>query len=229
MKNVGDYSTDPEVYEWILEQSPLRDSGRNYLNGREIGDETLAKFRVGQIGNSRHLLDSTLAAFGYDRLRRAGLASAHSESIRFVFPSNYLLFPFLADGKCEYLQARAVDGASRPRWKCPIGLLPPVYNVGALSKSQNIFLCEGVTDVLSAHELGHVAVALLGGSAAVPLDFIARLKGKTIRIIPDNDQAGGRMGASLGHLLTKHGVDNIIQAWPDGINDVNEYLVSVRK
>lgn len=86
-----------------------------------------------------------------------------------------------------------------------------------------------MTDVLSAHELGQVAVALLGGSAQVPLNFIARLKGRTIRIVPDNDRAGRRMGASLGQHLAKHGIDTIVQSWPDGINDVNEYLVSVRK
>jgi DNA primase len=116
-----------------------------------------------------------------------------------------------------------------PRWKCPNGLSPPVFNVGALSKSKDIFLCEGITDVLSAYELGEVAIAILGASARIPPDIIAELKGRTVRIVPDNDPAGRRMGTGLAQRLSKHGIDTIVQNWPNGINDANEYLVSVRQ
>ena len=228
----GEYSIDPDVYEWILRHSPLQESGRTYLNGRKLSDKTLEEFHVGQIGDSRELCNIALAEFGRERVRRAGLVSLlpHSDAARFVFLSNYLLFPFLVDGRCEYLQTRAAGNATaRPRWKNLNGLQPPVFNVGALSKSKNIFLCEGVTDVLSAHELGQAAVALLGGGAQLPSNFMAQLKGRTIRILPDNDSAGRRMGLSLGQSLAKYGVDPIVQSWPVGINDVNEYLISVRQ
>ena len=36
------------------------------------------------------------------------------------------------------------------------------------------------------------------------------------------------MGVKLGDRLAKYGIDTIVQSWPAGINDVNEYLVSIR-
>jgi DNA primase len=137
-----EFSIDPEIYEWILCHSPLQDAGRSYLNSRKISDKTLEEFRVGQIGDSFKLRDSALTEFGHERLHRAGLVtlSASSNFTRLVFPSNYLLFPFIVDERCEYLQARAVGNvATGPRWKCPNGLSPPVFNVGALANRRISF------------------------------------------------------------------------------------------
>jgi DNA primase len=140
----------------LVNNSPLQDTGRRYLLGRRLTERTLKEFRIGQIGDAKKLLASAREIFGVERLYKSGLVSKYQDNSYsgLVFNSGYLLFPFLDDEKCQYLQARAIgDAASGPRWKCLHGLQPTIYNIGALRSTKKVFLCEGVTDVLSAYEL----------------------------------------------------------------------------
>jgi DNA primase len=161
------YVYDGPVYDWVLSNCPLQDTGRRYLRGRNITESTLEEFQVGQVGNTKELVALGCEVFGAERLYKSGLISRYRDTNRsdLVFSSGYLLFPFLDEGKCQYLQARAIgDESFGPRWKCLHGLQPTIYNVGAVRNSKKVFLCEGVTDVLSAYELGQNAFALLGAN-----------------------------------------------------------------
>lgn len=144
-------------------------------------------------------------------------------------PSNYLLFPFLQDGTVAYLQARRADDRKDYRWFCPAKLLPPPYNLDALAQSgSTITICEGITDVLSAHELGLLPIGLLGAMRDLGPDIIDRLIGRNIAIFADADRSGRELAKRLGGRLAARGITVVTKKLSPKVNDLNDYLRSRR-
>jgi DNA primase len=102
-----------------------------------------------------------------ERLRRCGLVSDGKFGDRFVFPTGYLLFPFYGRRQTSGIFRRVAQTAGAQwRWLCLSNLLPPVFNQSALcAGTATISICEGVSDVISAHELGMSAIGLVGANA----------------------------------------------------------------
>lgn len=216
---------DPEVYAWILDQSPLHANGRTYLESRGFSPQTLAHFQVGQVNDRRDLLNRAVAFFNLERLRRCGLLTDRRSGPEFVFPSGYLLFPFISNGKIAYLQARRADHIREWRWFCPAELLPPMFNLDVLSGQEaTIAICEGVTDVLSAHQLGIAAIGLVGAGARPDAAVIASLAGRNVSACGDADKAGASLAQGLIRLLSPHGITVARMRLPAGLNDLNDFL-----
>lgn len=216
---------NPELYSWLLDQSPLGDGGRAYLSARGFSAATLAAFRIGQVADRPALLRAARREFGEDRLRRAGLVRDGRRGPDLVFPSHYLLFPFLFDGAVSYIQARRADGAPAYRWLCPGGMLAPAFNSDILSQGHaTVMICEGVTDTLSAHELGRPAIGLTGANARLDPETIARLRGHNVVLLGDSDKAGRGFARDIVRLLSAHGITAIARSLPGGANDLNDLL-----
>lgn len=223
------HRVDPEVYGWILDQSPLSTSGRVYLQRRAFSPETIAHFRVGQIGDRTSLFRSALSAFGMPRLEEAGLVMQGRYGPLLCLPSNYLLFPFLQGDIITYLQARRADDGKEYRWFCPAKLLPPPYNLDALAKpGSTITICEGITDVLSAHELGMHSIGLLGAMHDLGTDIIDHLIGRNVAIFADADRSGRSLAKRLSDRLAARGITVVSKQLPPEANDLNDYLRSRR-
>jgi DNA primase len=223
------HCTDPEVYGWILDQSPLSESGRVYLQGRAFSAETIAHFQVGQIGDRTSLLRRALSTFGMPRLEKAGLVMQGRHGPLLCLPSNYLLFPFLQENTVTYLQARRPDDGKEYRWFCPTKLLPPTYNLDALAKpGSTITICEGITDVLSAYELGMLPIGLLGAMRDLGPDVIERLVGRNVAIFADADRSGRSLAKRLSERLSARGITVVTKKLPPEVNDLNDFLRSRR-
>ncbi len=221
---------DVEVFDWVLERSPLLSDGAQYLSRRAFSAKTLAHFRVGQMGDGRDLLYAATARWGRDRLVACGLLKEARCADELVFPSRYLLFPFLVGGKVTYLQARRPDDGHARRWLCPSHLRPPLFNADALTAAgSTITLCEGVTDVLSAFELGMNAVGLLGASSWLDGETVARFRGRNVAVLGDADKAGCSFGQRMSSLIAPHGLTIIRKRLPTGCNDLNDYLLATRR
>lgn len=216
---------DTELNGWLLDQSPLAAEGRAYLTGRGFSGETLAAFRIGQVGNRSALRRAAIARFGVERMRRCGLLYDGRWGTDLVFPSRYLLFPFLINGAVSYLQARRSDDRSDFRWVCPANMLPPAFNLDVLDQNHaTVLICEGVTDTLSAHELGHPAIGLTGAKAHFDPTTMARLRGRNILLIGDRDAAGQGFAREMVQLLSRQSITAIARALPAGVNDLNDLL-----
>jgi DNA primase len=85
-------------------------------------------------------------------------------------------------------------------------------------------ICEGVTDTLSAHELGRPAIGLTGANAKLDLATIEKLRGHNVALLGDNDRAGKGFARDIVRLLASHGITAIAQSLPDGANDLNDVL-----
>ena len=139
------------------------------------------------------------------------------------------MFPFLDDQTVIYIQARRADNGLEHRWLCPAKLPPPAYNLDALaSTSRSILICEGVTDVLSAGEMGKDALGLLGANSQLDPAVIAKLKRRNVIVIGDADAAGRKFARTLVNALGSSGITAVSRRPPGGANDLNAYLQSRR-
>ncbi|MFZ2982977.1 MAG: CHC2 zinc finger domain-containing protein [Sphingobium sp.] len=223
--STGEVGSDSEIFTWILAQSPLAPSGRAYLDSRGFVPATLAHFGVGQLGEGKALLRAARERFGETRLERCGVMIKGRYGPYLAFRSGYLLFPFVIDGEIVFLQARRPDGERDSRWLCPAHLPPPPFNLEALAGSApTITICEGVTDVLSAHQLGIPAIGFVGASARIDAPTIARLRGRNVAVLGDADAAGAGFAQRLVRLLGDHGITASTTSMPEGINDLNDFL-----
>jgi DNA primase len=181
------------------------------------------------VSDRSQVLSSAVRRFGQERLRHCGVTADGSFGERLVFPTGYLLFPFIMEGEVAYLQARRPDQEAKWRWLCPHGLLPPVFNQDVLSSDvPTISICEGVTDVISAHELGLVAIGLVGVNGHLDSGTIAKLSGRNVAIYGDVDDAGSRFSRQLVRLLAAKGITAISKRLPKGVNDLNDQLRKMR-
>ncbi len=216
---------DGEVFGWLLQSSALAPSGTAYLKTRGFTEAAIKHFRIGQILDRAQSLNDALVRFGRQRLEDCGLIDPGPAGDRLVFPTGYLLFPFLAGDEVSYLQARRSDQGNSWRWMCPKGLLPPVFNRNVLlSDASTISICEGVTDVISAHELGLQAIGLVGAHGHLDAHTLANLRGRNVDVYGDADEAGLRFSRRLVSTLSGVGISAIAKQLPGGANDLNDHL-----
>ncbi len=224
---------DPEVLEEFLKLAPLLDTGRKYLEARAIRSETAAAFGVGQLATDSDALRHLGQRFGFSRLSSSGLLTTSStpQNLRLVFPRPSLIFPFRERGEAHYMQARYIGNESfAPRWSNLRGHRHRVYNADVLSSNaERIAICEGVTDTLSAMELGYQAVGLVGVSARFAEAQIKALRQRTVFLLLDWDDRGEARARELAAELARFGVPTIRLARPSATaSDLNEYLIELR-
>lgn len=234
LKIAANLEDDSEVYEAFVACCPLAHSGRAYLKHRAFDDDTLRHFRVGQLPIDRDVAPDLVCRFGFSRVQTAGLLTSAStpSNFRLTFRRGYILFPILARGVIVCCQARPAgphgDGA---KYVNPVGRRPRTYNADALDTgAREIAVCEGVTDTMSAHQLGRSAIGLLGVSNRLEESEIAKLKGRRIELLTDWDDAGERKARSLRKELSKYGLVCVRKERPDpDVKDLNEYLIRLRR
>ena len=218
---------DVEVYDALLSASPLAASGIAYLTGRAISEATMTAFRIGQIGDSRSVARRLSTKFGYERVAAANLFSlrATPDAPALTFRTDQILIPFFENGRCVYFQSRACRDAAGGRW-FNLRRRHRLFNVDALidPKVRRIAICEGVTDSLSAFELGMAPLGLVGASASLPQERATLLRGKQVDIFADNDARGLDLAKRLQVQLSKIGVVATRRFLPPGIKDLNEFL-----
>ena len=101
-----------------------------------------------------------------------------------------------------------------------------------IDESPTIFIVESWTDALSLEEIGYSAIAMnrvanadtvLADLVEKYLDIICR---KRIIIMCDSDDIGNEANKNISLMLSKFGIKaEIIDSYPAGIKDANEWLV----
>ena len=226
---------DHEVYEQLLQLALLQASGHKYLIERGISSKTIAAFSIGQVTNTNMILKKLLRAYGFMRLNNAGLLTTKSSlrDARLIFPDSSLLFPFFEHCRVAYLQARVINSAnSTGKWRNLNHRTPRIYNVDALidSEADTLSICEGVIDTLSAFELGHIAIGLLGINATLSTEQLIKLRGRQVNILLDWDPPGDAKSAELKQQMRRFGIVSTRKNRPSTKGyDLNDYLVESSK
>lgn len=215
------YSASPELYAALLELCPLDATGLAYLRGRGFTDETIRHFRLGSLRDPKDVYAALAEHFGGSRVRRAGLS--REGAIGLVLQSPSILFPFFDGDRVDYVQARKLPDGALPKWSGPMGVAKPVFNFSVISSAKSVYICEGATDVMAAHQLGYAAIGLLGGSTPLPVDVVRALRGRSIYIVPDNDAVGETMVTRVKAQLRSAGLSATTKRLPAG-EDLSDFV-----
>jgi len=220
---------DHILYAALLTRAPLLRSGTDYLHGRGFQDSIIANFEIGQVP-SIAVVRSLVAEFGFARVEAAGLLTKSSTPIRYwpIFPEGAILLPYMESGQVTYFQARILDDyAKNDRWRNLNHRRRRLYNADVLSNPdiKCVAICEGVMDVISACQLGHQAIGLIGITAGLSPAQMISLRGRQVDLLLDWDPPGERRAATLRKELARFGVAATRKSAPPcGAKDVNDYL-----
>ncbi|AXO15247.1 CHC2 zinc finger domain-containing protein [Thalassospira indica] len=228
-REVEESAYDHELYASFLAQSPLRSSGKLYLQNRGFSDAIISRFSIGQVPDIA-MIRTLIADFGFNRVEVAGLLTKSSTQSSYwpIFPKGSLLFPYLEGGRVAYFQARLINETEKEkRWRNLNHRRRRLYNVDVLTdiNVRRVAICEGVTDVLSATQLGCEAIGLIGVGAGLSESEMIALRGKQIDLLLDWDTAGEKRATTLGKELKRFGVAATRKSAPQsGATDINDYL-----
>jgi DNA primase len=120
-------------------------------------------------------------------------------------------------------------GLKAPRHCYLPGPLRGVVNFQAARTSDEVVLAESIFDAMSFHQVGiAVAIPIYGTNGFTPdhLDLLKRERVSRVILALDNDDAGRKATDALKGKLEASGISVRAVAFPAGIKDANELLVS---
>jgi|SRR5665213_48157 len=206
-----------------------------YMNSRGFSDYVLDKFGVRGVvmtaAQDNPLVDF-YKRYSVDELVAVGLVDQKDKSYaRLRFTSHPIILPYYLGSLVVYLQGRLMgDGDGKiTRYMNVRGSITHAYNHDALLRSvDDLFICEGVTDVLSMVELGYENVIGVPGANNFHPDWLIDFKGKRIVLALDNDKAGAAAAGRIGNYARSRGLIVDSFTLPVGIKDINKLLMAQR-
>ena len=194
------FSTEPELYAWLVENCPAISSaqGMNYLNAHGISLETASRFHLREITNPKIFFDRLVAKWGTQRVYQSGIAwGEHQQAEKLIWDKPALLIPFFQHGAVIYLQARMFAGGRK--YLNPRGIAKPMFNgdrLADLPAGGVIHLCEGVPDTLALEAHALAAVGVLGATSFRP-EWVERFAKFKVIVLEQGDAAGKKFAADI--------------------------------
>ena len=201
-----------------------REDAQAYLVERGITDSDLV--RALRIGYADGSLLKTIPRTGElrDELLATGVITPEGRELLggcIVVP-----LPDPLTGEWTSLYGRGMKAARH----CYLpGPLRGVVNFQAAKTSEEVVLAESIFDALSFHQTGiGIAIPIYGTNGFTPdhLDLLKRERVKRVVLALDNDDAGRKATDALKGKLEAVGLTVRAVAFPSGIKDANELLVS---
>ncbi len=214
----------PRVIEHYHRTFCAREDAQAYLKKRGITDVDL--WRAHRIGYADGSLLKVIPKAGEVRraLKALGVVTAQGRELLggcLVVP-----IPDPTSGQWTSLYGR---GMRTPRHCYLPGPLRGVVNFHAVRLSEEVVLTESILDALSFHQAGvSIAIPIYGtnGFTADHFDLLKREGVKRVVLALDNDDAGRKATDTLRKKLEEAGVAVRVAAFPRGIKDANDLLVS---
>lgn len=212
--------------------------GYQYLQKRQLSEETMKRFGLGYAGKNGAELVNYLRSKGFadDLIKEAGLANyseRHGLASQFwnrvMFPiqdSNNRVIGFggrvMGDGEPKYLNSPETPVFDKRRNL--YGL-----NFARTARSGNIILCEGYMDVIAMHQAGFTqAVASLGTAFTVEQANLLRRYTDNVLLAYDSDGAGVKAALRGIGILREAGLTGkVINMKP--YKDPDEFIKALGK
>jgi DNA primase len=234
-QNVAHKSADPEILENLYKLLSLSPNVWRYMVSRGFSESVIDESGVVEFRPTIDMMQNLISKFGFDRVMEAGLLSKKSSQTdaRFAFPVGSAIFPFFESGVIVNLQARVLKNPAKfGKWRNLNFVSRSKYNSDVLYDRNipSICVCEGITDTLSAKQLGLSAVGILGVSTHFTDIELSCLQGRIVYILTDWDSPGEKKAAELSALFKAKGIMSIRKKRPSpSATDLNEYLIEKSK
>jgi len=216
-------------HDILLNNTQGKAIGFSYFKERGFTEETIEKFKLGYSLNQRDAFTKTALDKGYklDYLDKTGLSIARENNAFDRFKGR-VIFPILSmsgrvlgfgariltsDKKiAKYLNSPESDIYHKSK------ILYGIYHAKqAISRTDNCYLVEGYTDVISMHQSGIENVVSSSGTALTPdqIRLISRLT-KNITVLFDGDAAGIKASFRGIDLILAEGLNVKVLTFPEG-------------
>jgi len=214
----------PRVVEHYHRTFCEREDAQAYLKKRGLVDADL--LRALKVGYADGSLLKVVAKDGEIREQLVSLGVITAEGRELLGGCVVVPIPDPVSGRWANLYGR---GMKTDRHCYLPGPLRGVLNFQAARLSQEVILAESVIDALSFHQAGiATAIPIFGTNGFTP-DIFDTLKREGVRRVTlalDNDEPGKKAAASLKEKLSAAGLLVRVAAFPEGIKDANDLLVS---
>jgi len=209
-------------------------AAREYLASRGINDESRQRFLIGYSPNSwSWLIDAGRAAgHGAEVLRAAGLAvSRTGSSGHYDLFRGRLMFPIhdlqdraismggriIPGGDPDKVGAKYINGPETLIFNKSRQLYGLNLARGAITKSKEVLVMEGYTDVIAARQAGIEPIVAVLGTAlgAAHIEILRRFVDRVVLVL-DGDQAGRSRADQVLELFVNANVDLRIITLPGG-------------
>ena len=203
-----------------------------YHEKKRIKKDVLIQSKIRLLGDSKIIERILLHNWGLQKLVDCGL---YTEKVNrrtgeifyslYWYNPNTAIIPFFNESdKISFLKGRELD---KDKKHLNLKNVPTeIYNRRLLKKikpGDDLLICEGETDTLSALSMDFNAVGLLGAHAFKE-EYVTLLKDFNLRLVPDNDKAGIQMMKRINDIFLKEGI-NVDVVYLTDSNDLNEYYV----
>ena len=191
---------------------------KEYLNDRELSEETMNQFGLGYSNMYSDDLYKYFKSKGFqdDILKETGLFSYENASNRGVNDKfwNRIIFPIMdVNNKVVGFGGRVMGDAKPKYLNSPETKLfdksRNLYglNIARISRKPNLIICEGYMDVISLHQAGfNQAVASLGTALTLGQASLMKRYTNEVLITYDSDQAGVKAAIRAIPILKSAGL-----------------------
>ena len=230
-----------ERFAACLERSPEARTARDYLAGRGLSPDTIARFELGFAPPAWDWLlrQASAAGISAGHLAKVGLAverqdqSGHYDRFR-----DRVIFPIRDPlGRCVAFGGRVLPGAAPDAAKYINSPETPLFSKSSMlygldtaretmAASRRAVVVEGYTDCLAARQAGiHDVVAVLGTALGERHAKLLRRYADRIVLVLDGDDAGRRRADEILDVILAEPIDVRIARLPSGV-DPCDFLVA---
>ena len=230
-----------ERFAACLERSPEARTARDYLAGRGLTPDTIARFELGFAPPAWDWLlrQASAAGISAGHLVKVGLAverqdqSGHYDRFR-----DRVIFPIRDPlGRCVAFGGRVLPGAAPDAAKYINSPETPLFSKSSMlygldtaretmAVSRRAVVVEGYTDCLAARQAGiHDVVAVLGTALGERHAKLLRRYADRIVLVLDGDDAGRRRADEILDVILAEPIDVRIARLPSGV-DPCDFLVA---
>jgi DNA primase len=225
------YQPNPEIYEWLVNELTLSSIAKDYLlQKRGFSEQMVKELEIKDVPDPNTIFQKLTERWGKEALINCGLLKFHENNIKGIWWDHVLVFPFNdLNLRITYLQARRMcTDPGKFKYLALSQLKPAIYNINILTQlkeGDNLFICEGVPDTITAMELKMPAIGVLGANSFDD-DVVDLLLQYRINIFPDTDPAGQLFVRKVRQAFYEKGKTIQERSLPKPYKDLNEYFIS---
>lgn len=223
---------DKEVVSWIIGHAGLSKLAEEFLFlQRRYSENVVKSLRIGSISDSTRLINNLVDVFGKERMLASSIVRQNSKGLYLFFYTPCLIFPYTdIDGNVINMQTRYLGtNANAPRFQFLPDSAIGIFNMPILrctSRTERLYVTEGVTDCIAHLSSGHKAVAIPSATSLKKED-VKVLSSKNLFMYPDADEPGENLFNQLHKLLHDNYSTISRLQLPEGFKDYSDYYIKI--
>jgi len=195
--------------------------GQDYIKTKGISLEMVQRFKLGLAIKGGLVEHLTGKGFTLEECIESGVITVRNGKVTDFF-EHAVIFPIIVRGKVVSLTGRMLSENASSKFMHLKGEISYLFNEDILYETDEVIICEGPVDTITALQYGYAAVGVLGAQSFKE-SYLSKFRNVSkIYSCLDNDEGGNIGTKRLDEIF--HGDIKVIKL-PEGM-DLNDYLNS---